>query len=202
MFFLFFIGFIVFIAMIVLAIKLDNKKKLEIKTKADTKFAEIISQNNISVSKSIEIKAYQNNFEANHFYGKFLVDDNNKTFSILNYNLILDKVDFKNVKYSDLINFNLFEDGEQQIQGKGMMAAGGALLFGVAGAVVGSVAGGSKIKNKCSELSVRIQINDLQNPLLSITTLTNTNKNSIYYKLAKQTADEIIATLTYIENNK
>lgn len=197
-----FLIFIGFIALIVIAIKLDEKKKLEIKTKADAKFSEILEQNNINVSKSIEIKAYQNNLEANHFYGKFIVDDENKTFSILNYNLIFDKVDFKCVKYSDLINFNLFEDGEQQIQGKGMMAAGGALLFGVTGAVVGSVAGNSKIKNKCTELSVRIQINDLQNPLLSVTMLTNTNKSSIWYKFAKQAADEIIATLTYIENNK
>lgn len=196
------IGFIGFIAVLVYIIKQSEKEKVKLNAKAEEKFSAVLTQNNIKVSKEINCKAYINNFESVNLYAKFLVDDENKTFSILNYDVMTDKVDFKCVKYSDLINFNLFEDGEQQIQGKGMMAAGGALLFGVAGAVVGSVAGDSKIKNKCSELSARIQINDLQNPLLSIVLLANTDKKSIFYKQAKQTADEIIATLTYIENNK
>ncbi|DAA95778.1 TPA: hypothetical protein CPT80_06645 [Candidatus Gastranaerophilales bacterium HUM_9] len=187
----------------IFAVTIQQKQIKETKKQAEKIFENIIAENNFNISKSIDIHTYSNSVEVNtNQLTRFLVDDNNKQFAIISYNTTLKKSEFKKIKYSDLINFNLFEDGEQQIQGKGMMAAGGALLFGLAGAVIGSVAGGSKIKNKCSELSIRLQINDLQNPLISLVMLSNTNKNSIFYKLSKQTADEIIATLTYIENNK
>lgn len=187
----------------IFAVTIQQKQIKETKKQAEKIFENIIEENNFNISKSIDIHTYSNSVEVNtNQLTRFLVDDNNKQFAIISYNTTLKKSEFKKIKYSDLINFNLFEDGEQQIQGKGMMAAGGALLFGLAGAVIGSVAGGSKIKNKCSELSIRLQINDLQNPLISLVMLSNTNKNSIFYKLSKQTADEIIATLTYIENNK
>lgn len=199
---------LIFILLIIIvgcifAVTIQQKQIKETKKQAEKIFENIIAENNFNISKSIDIHTYSNSVEVNtNQLTRFLVDDNNKQFAIISYNTTLKKSEFKKIKYSDLINFNLFEDGEQQIQGKGMMAAGGALLFGLAGAVIGSVAGGSKIKNKCSELSIRIQINDLQNPLISLVMLSNTNKNSIFYKLSKQTADEIIATLTYIDNNK
>lgn len=181
----------------------QNKQIAKTKAIGEEKFKSFLDEQNFKVNKSIDIQTFANSMEINtNQLTKFLVDDVNKKFAIISYNLTIDKIEFKEVKYTDLINFNLFEDGEQQIQGKGMIATSGALLFGVAGAVVGSVAGNTKIKNKCSELSVRLQINDLQSPLISLVLLSNTDKNSIFYRLSKQKADDIIATLTYIENNK
>ncbi len=193
---------VIFVAGIVLAVKLNNKAMVEIKKEIDAAMSALIAENNITVSKSIDVESYQNNLPNATTYTKFIVDDENKKFVIFNYDKILRKQQFTCVNYSDLLNFNLFEDGEQQLQGRGAMSAVGALTFGIAGAVVGSVAGDRKVKNKCRELSVRIQINDLDNPLISIGCVSNCDKNNIFYTKGRQTADNIIATLTYIENNK
>lgn len=191
----------------VLTIVGQNKMKAETAEQAKVEFGEVFADNKFTVSKEIEIKTYANNMENNfNQLTKFVVDDENKRFGIISYNSTTKKTEFKCYEYSKLINFNLYEDGEQLIAGRGIAAAGGALMFGVAGAVIGSVAGNKKIKNKCNELSIRIQVNDLQNPLVTISILANCDKTgtmaSIFYTQAKQVADEIIATLTYIDSNK
>lgn len=198
------------IAVIIIAVWMvqsQNKMRQETIEQSAEEFEKLYNGNGFSVSKEIEIKTYANNMENNfNQLTKFVVDDNSKKFGIISYNSTTKKAEFKCYEYSKLINFNLYEDGEQLIAGRGLAAAGGALMFGVAGAVIGSVAGNRKVKNKCSELSVRIQVNDLQNPLLTLAILANCDKSgsvaSIYYNQAKKVADEVIATLTYIEANK
>lgn len=192
---------ILVIAGAILAIKIQDKMSKELKEAVNTALNEELQNHNFEISKTIDIECYQYDLLLSNQFTKFLVDDKNKKFAIFNYKKNTPSV-FTEVKYSDLINFNLYEDGEQQLQGRGVMSAVGALTFGIAGAIVGSVAGDKKIKNKCKELSVRIQINDLNNPLLSIVCLVACKKDNPYFALAKQTADNIIATLTYIENNK
>lgn len=202
---------IIFIVIVVIAailiIQSQNKIQRETAEQSAEVFAKLYEEQGFNVNKEIEIKTYANNMENNfNQLTKFVVDDNSKKFGVISYNSTTKKAEFKCYEYSKLINFNLFEDGEQLIAGRGLAAAGGALMFGVAGAVIGSVAGNRKVKNKCSELSVRIQVNDLQNPLLTLAILANCDKSgsvaSIYYNQAKKVADDVIATLTYIEANK
>lgn len=205
-------GFLVLfiLAVVIVAILMivsQNKMQQETAEQSAEVFARLYEEQGFNVNKEIEIKTYANNMENNfNQLTKFVVDDNSKKFGIISYNSTTKKAEFKCYEYSKLINFNLYEDGEQLIAGRGLAAAGGALMFGVAGAVIGSVAGNRKVKNKCSELSVRIQVNDLQNPLLTLAILANCDKSgsvaSIYYNQAKKVADEVIATLTYIEANK
>lgn len=134
---------------------------------------------------------------------KFVVDNYSKRFGFYRYDSSARICNLQLWKYSELLDFNLFEDGQQMIPGRGMMAAGGALLFGVKGAIIGSVAGDKTLRNVCTELTVRMKINDLNNPLISIGLLMGGyDKNSIVYRSAREKAEQIIATLTYIEANK
>lgn len=192
---------LVFIAKWCADFEYNRDKKFN--AKADAYMEEGLNQNNFEVSKDIKFQPLANNMKKVNARLNFLVDDKNKKFAIFYCeDLWEQKHEFKVVNYSDLINFNLYDDGEQQLQGRGMMSAVGAITFGVAGAVVGSVAGNRKVKNKCNELSIHIQINDLQEPLISIIVAQSCNRNTMLFGDAKATADNIIATLTYIENNK
>ena len=132
---------------------------------------------------------------------KFVVDDYQKKFGFYRFSSTgYNELELWN--YSDLLDFNLVENGQQMIPGRGMMAAGGAILFGVKGAIVGSVAGDKAIKDICTEISVQIKINNLNKPLISIGLGGGFEKTSVAYQQAKQKADELVATLTYIESNK
>ena len=87
---------------------------------------------------------------------KFVVDDYQKKFGFYRFSSTgYNELELWN--YSDLLDFNLVENGQQMIPGRGMMAAGGAILFGVKGAIVGSVAGDKAIKDICTEISVQIK---------------------------------------------
>lgn len=198
---LFLVISVIIIAGVIWAIKLQNKIKLELIAEVNAALKEELDKVNFVTTRTIDVECYQNNLPNNLLYTKFLIDDTNKKFAIFSYSK-LKQQQFTCLNYSDLINFNLFDDGEQQLQGRGMLTAVGALTFGIAGAIVGSVAGDRKIKNKCKELSVRIQVNDVNTPLIAINCLTNCDKNNIFYKNARQTADDLVATLTYIENSK
>lgn len=103
-------------------------------------------------------------------------------------------------KYSDLNEFEVYEDGESIAKGRAGSALVGGLLFGVVGAVVG----GSRSKgnnNICSVLQLRIRVNDLQNPEKVINFIsTKTKKDSVIYKTNFEKAKNIAATLSYIQN--
>ena len=102
--------------------------------------------------------------------------------------------------YSDLNEFEVYEDGESIAKGRMGSALVGGLLFGVVGAVVGGSRSKS-IKNTCSVLQLRIRINDLNCPEKIINFITTkTKKDSILYKSNFETAKNMAATLSYIQN--
>lgn len=153
-------------------------------------------KNNFTASKEISL-----NMPSITETLKFVVDDYQKKFGFYRFSSSgYNELELWN--YSDLLDFNLVENGRQMIPGRGMMAAGGAFLFGLNGAIVGSVAGDKAIKDICTELSVQIKINNLNKPLISVGLGGGFEKTSFAYQQAKQKADELIATLTYIESNK
>lgn len=148
---------------------------------------------------SKEIVLYKN------LYGiqKFLVDDKTKKFGIFAFDMKKKMASLQVWTYASLLDFNLFEDGNKMLPGRGLTAAAGALLFGTTGAIIGSVAGGKKIEEICNRMTIQIKVNDLENPLISIDLLSGPySKEGSVYQDAKKTSDQIIATLTYIESNK
>ncbi len=171
----------------------DQIKQKEQKDRVEEIYKEKIEEYGIKITKQFPVSPNE----------IFIIDDDNKNFVYVQKIVSNEPVIIiKRFEYSKLIDFNLFEDGEQQIQGRGIASAIGGLAFGTAGAIVGS-SGGRNIKNICTELVIKIHINDLETPLLTINLLPiKCSKNSLIYKLARKLADEIIALLSYIEANK
>lgn len=103
--------------------------------------------------------------------------------------------------YEDILGYEVQEDGESIAQGRMGSALVGGLVFGMAGAVIGS-AGSRKQTNKCSDLSLVIFLNNLSVPKETIKfILAPTDKTSAAYKDAKERINEALGAMKYIENH-
>lgn len=177
----------------------ERKEKEEAIAFMEEEFQKRYEENQFNVSKEIEVE------HTEYVVTKFVVDDNSKRFGFISCNARRKTSGLKCYEYNKLINFNIYEDGKQQISGGGLAAASGALMFGETGAIIGAATASREIGTKCMELSVKIQINDLQNPLITIMLLKNCEKSenpSSEYQKGKKIADELGAILSYIAVNK
>jgi hypothetical protein len=127
--------------------------------------------------------------------GKYLfVDDRNQLFRVGKTGECL--------PFSDLANFELNEDGETISKGGLGKAVAGGLLLGGVGAVVGGVTGKKKHKSLVNSMYIRISLKNRWIKTLKIDLIkASTKKSSGIYKIAKQSADEIISTLEMISCN-
>lgn len=132
-------------------------------------------------------------------HSHFFVDDINKKFAV---GVGGKTGQVKIYNYDDLGEFELNEDGNSIVKGKGLATAVGGLTFGLLGAMVGA-SGKRKNQNTCTSLVVRIRVNDLDNPEVIIPFITTETKkdSSLYTHLLKE-AKGLIAVLNYIENQK
>lgn len=106
-------------------------------------------------------------------------------------------------QYSDIIDFELLEDGESITKGGLGRAVAGGVLFGGIGAVVGGVTGGKKSKTICTNLKIKITIKDINNPTVYINFITSsTKKNSIIYKTMYNSAQECLSVLQLITSSQ
>lgn len=123
----------------------------------------------------------------------------------------------KMYSYSDLIEFEVYEDGDSiakgttkgKTKGKGGHALVGGLLFGPVGAIVGA-SGKRKTKEVtktitqeyCKILQVRIKVNDIAKPEIIIPLIEfQTKKDSFTYNSRFNTAKELAANLAFIQEN-
>lgn len=170
-------------------IKVEKKERAlkpaaAIKVKPKT-IEEQLTEMDFNISKHLKLGMY------NHFY----VDDINKKFAVI----IGRKGQIKVYNYQDLGEFELNEDGNSIVKGKGLATAVGGLTFGLLGAMVGS-SGKRKNENTCTSLVVRMMVNELDNPEIVIPLIvTEVKKSSIMYTNAITQAKTLIATLNYIE---
>lgn len=163
------------------------RKVKEPKVKALTP-EEQLEQQDFIISKQLKLGIY------NHFY----VDDENKKFAVI----IGRKGKIRIYNYTDLGAFELNEDGNSIVKGKGLATAVGGLTFGLVGALVGS-SGKRKNQNTCTSLLVRMMVNDLDSPQVVIPFIvTETKKNSYIYTNAISEAKNLVATLNYIEKQE
>lgn len=104
--------------------------------------------------------------------------------------------------FSDLVNFELNEDGETLSKGGLGKAVAGGLLLGGVGAVVGGVTGKKKQKALVNSMYIRLSLKNRWVKSLKIDLIkTQTKKSSMIYKATKQSADEIISTLEMISSH-
>jgi len=170
-------------------IKVEKKERAQkpaavIKIKPKTT-EEQLTDMNFNISKHLKLGIYH------HFY----VDDINKKFAVI----IGRKGQPKVYNYNDLGEFELNEDGNSIVKGKGLATAVGGLTFGLLGAMVGS-SGKRKNENTCTSLIVRMMVNELDNPEIVIPLIvTEVKKSSIIYTNSLSQAKTLMATLNYIE---
>ena len=123
----------------------------------------------------------------------FYIDDENKQWCVP-----CSKESKAVYNYSDLLDFELIEDGGTVTSGSLGRAIAGGLAFGGLGAVVGGMTG--KQKQTCSKLQIKITVKDIKHPALYINLLDfEVKKDNMIYKNCIDSAQEIISLLQVIK---
>lgn len=124
--------------------------------------------------------------------GNFVAfDDNQKKWAILSS--VLGKIE-QIYNYSDIVDFELLEDGESVAKGGlGRALVGGALFSGV-GAIVGGVTGKRKTTGIINSLKLKVTIDNIYNPVVYINFITTkTKKNGFTYQTISKSAQECLS---------
>ena len=158
----------------------------------DTTTSEILKE----IAKEKQAHSDIANFVATRGVGKLIkFDDNAK--KILFPKTLLTKARIYN--YSELLGYEILEDGNTITKGGIGSAVVGGALFGGIGAVVGGLTGGKKSKEVVRSLKVKIVLDNKVVPAEYIELLkTEFKKDGFVYRAAKQEAEDIIAILTSI----
>jgi len=110
--------------------------------------------------------------------------------------------------YSDIVAYELLENGESVISGGLGRAVVGGLLLGWGGALVGGVTGTRTSREKCISLNVKITVNDMNKPTVFLNFVDRyspVEKNSSKYEKIIKQAHECISALQLIcerQNNE
>ncbi|QUI25839.1 DUF4428 domain-containing protein [Vallitalea pronyensis] len=125
----------------------------------------------------------------------FEVDENSKLFRT--------RKGAECFKFSDIVNFELYEDGDAVIKGGMGKAVTGGLLLGGVGAIVGGVTGKRKQKSVVSNMYIRISLNHRWVKNIRINLIqTQLKRSGFLYKEVKKSCDNIISVLETITNKQ
>ncbi len=103
------------------------------------------------------------------------------------------------IKYSEILDFELLEDGTTVSSGGVGRAVAGGVLFGGAGAVVGAVTGKHKGTNIANSMEIRITTKDINNPVVFIKIFKGEHKKgSFIYNAYRDEAYKILSMLQII----
>lgn len=136
-------------------------------------------------------------FSTTQSYGKYIqVDSNNRLWKTSAQKDII-------FSYSDILDFELLENGKSITKGGLGSAVVGGVLFGGVGAVVGSAVGQKKTKQEITEYRIKITTKNQHYPSLYIDFLTTgkVKEGSISHNLNVHSAQEILSLLTQITNS-
>lgn len=126
------------------------------------------------------------------------IDDNNKLWAVCTGFFKTKRIIYQ---YSDIINFELLEDGEVITKGGslGKAVLGGA-VFGGAGAIVGAMMG-KKNSSVCTNLQIRITVNDPIQPAVFLNFITmKTKKSDWMYTNSYKIAQYCLSLLKFVHN--
>lgn len=127
---------------------------------------------------------------------KLLIDSKNKKF------IYQEKATFsKTYSFSDIINYEVYENGRREVEGTAGSALIGGAFFGFGGMIVGSNVSRS-INELCSQLELIIRINDSANTQFNITFINggNINKSTNIYKDARKSLHAVCSELEFLLN--
>ena len=141
---------------------------------------------NLIEKRKQDIEGY---FPTKNICDSFSVDENKKQF----------KVGRNIFDYSNLLDYELLEDGESITKGGIGRAAAGGLLFGGVGAIVGGVTGKKKTKSVCDSMKIRITLkNSFTDTAYIYLIIFQTKTDSSKYHIAQSTAQSCISALEII----
>ena len=154
------------------------------------KQANIVPDSSFVLDKSIDI------ITTGWSAAKLLIDNQNKKFIYQK-----GKKYSKTYSFSDLINYEVYENGKSQVQGRAGSALIGGAFFGLGGAI----AGGSRsrsINETCNQLKLILRVNDFNCPEIVIIYVNNVDvdKNSSIYKKMKNNLQSVCSMLEYMLN--
>ncbi|WP_252233792.1 SHOCT domain-containing protein [Clostridium sp. ZS1] len=142
-------------------------------------------------------------FNATKKIGSYIEFDDNQKKWLMPDGLFGKRKNPKIYEYSDIVDFELLEDGESIFKGDLGRAITGGVLFGGTGAIVGGITGGEKSEAICTNLKIKITIKNINNPTLYINFITTaTKKSSSTYKMEFNLAQECLSVLQLITNNQ
>ncbi|OJF95229.1 SHOCT domain-containing protein [Alkalibacterium sp. 20] len=134
----------------------------------------------------------QNKFRPTKRTKHLLIDDNSKQWTTF-------KTMSKTFKYSELLSYELIEDGEAVTKGGvslGRAVVGGVLFSGV-GMIIGGLTGKKKSKNFVTDMKIVISVNNPDNPSIIVPLVKKKlKKDSKDYKKLAENAQE---TLSYLD---
>lgn len=103
--------------------------------------------------------------------------------------------------YSDIINYEIYENGGSLTKGSAGSALVGGALLGPTGAIIGASRGKKQIET-CRSMSVQVTINNPDSPSFSIPLIfSQTKTDSFTYRTAIQSAQNIISNFEYMKNS-
>lgn len=164
---------------------------------------EVLNDQNFKIDKKLEIKRLNYlslesglpgaNLDPSSY---ILLDDTNKLFWILAAGD--DKI--RKYNYSELIEFEVKEDGVSIVSGRVGSSIVGGLAFGVTGAIIGS-SGSKTVDQKINELTLNIRVSNFEKPSIKIAMVNKpTFKKDLKYKELMTELEEVISYLTFIKN--
>lgn len=111
--------------------------------------------------------------------------------------LISPKFNPRILNYSDILDYELLENGETVVTKGGLGSAiAGGVLFGRVGAIVGSNTGKKKSVTSINELRIKVVTKDMNNPNTYINLITSSTKtDSLIYRSSYETAQKIMSML-------
>ena len=147
---------------------------------------------NFIISKSVSILA------SGWSSTNLLIDNQNKKF-----NYQKGKVYSKSYSFSDIINYEVYENGKSQVEGRAGSALIGGAFFGLGGLIVGSSMS-RNINEKCNQLKLIIRLNDFNYPQIVITYVDNVDwdKSGWVYRNMKENIQAVCSMLEYMLNEK
>jgi hypothetical protein len=173
-------------------IRINREIKKEIKVEIERKKIQTVVGDDFVVSKTVPILA--SGWETI----KLIVDNEHKQFIYLS-----GKYQSKKYKFSDIINYEIYENGHSKVKGRAGSALIGGAFFGLGGLIVGSSMS-RNINEKCNQLKLIIRLNDFDCPQIMITYVDNVDwdKNGWTYRNMKENLQSVCSMLEFMLNEK
>lgn len=106
-------------------------------------------------------------------------------------------------KYSDILSYEVYENGNSVVKGTAGKALLGGAFFGLGGMIVGSSMS-KTVSNTCTSLKLIIRLNDFDSPQIVFTYVDSidVDKTSATYSHSKKNIQYVCSMLEFVINNK